>query len=210
METLPLIPTSVITKSLLLGVSDCSVKAKRIWLGFLMSASLLCTTDAIVQAARGYVKEQLQAAMDDCKSTLPPDISQADLVIAMQQDEAVQEWHQARLRLEGEYGDKTWQYIFVQTKNPNAFVTEILPQRFFITSSMLQIAETSDELAVVLGHEGEKVERLATVVGCAVINSMSCVCRTVYNSFASLAWTCFEYKLGGNDTANSRSLVAVD
>ena len=111
-------------------------------------------TDAIVQAAREYVKEQLQAAMDDCKSKLPPDISQADLVTAMQNDEAVQEWQQARLRLEGEYGDKTWQYIFVQTKNPNAFVTEILPQRFFITSSMLQIAETSDELAVVLGHEG--------------------------------------------------------
>jgi Zn-dependent protease with chaperone function len=112
------------------------------------------TTDAIVQAARDYVKDQLQAAMDDCKAKLPPDISQEHLIMAYQRDETVQEWHQARLRLEGEYGDKTWQYIFIQTKMPNAFVTEILPQRFFITSSMLQIAETSDELAVVLGHEG--------------------------------------------------------
>ncbi|GKY92983.1 hypothetical protein MPSEU_000266900 [Mayamaea pseudoterrestris] len=108
---------------------------------------------AIIQAARDYAKEQLQTAMDDCKTKLPPDISQQDLMIALQRDELVQEWQTARLRLEGEYGDKQWQYIFIHTPNPNAFVTEILPQRFFITSSMLQIAETSDELAVVLGHE---------------------------------------------------------
>lgn len=110
--------------------------------------------DAIVRAASNYVKEQLQIAINECKAKLPPDITEADLIEALQYDEKVDEWHKARLRLEGERADKLWQYIFIETASPNAFVTEILPQRFFITSSMLQIAETSDELAVVLGHEG--------------------------------------------------------
>jgi Zn-dependent protease with chaperone function len=116
--------------------------------------SFTCLADAIVRAASGHIQEQLQQARNDCQATLPSDISQADLLIALQRDPQVQEWEQARLRLEGEYADKQWQYIFIDSKLPNAFVTEILPQRFFITSSMLEIAETSDELALILGHEG--------------------------------------------------------
>ena len=46
-----------------------------------------------------------------------------------------------------------WQYVFVQSKEPNAFVSEVLPQRFFITTAMLDIATTPDELALILGHE---------------------------------------------------------
>lgn len=46
-----------------------------------------------------------------------------------------------------------WQFLFLESPAPNAFVTEILPQRFFITSSMLEIATTPDEWAIVLGHE---------------------------------------------------------
>ncbi|KAL7577371.1 hypothetical protein ACA910_002101 [Epithemia clementina (nom. ined.)] len=46
-----------------------------------------------------------------------------------------------------------WQYVFVQSAQPNAFVSEVLPQRFFITTAMLDIATTPDELALVLGHE---------------------------------------------------------
>ena len=46
-----------------------------------------------------------------------------------------------------------WQYVFVKSSQPNAFVSEVLPQRFFITTGMLEVATTPDELALILGHE---------------------------------------------------------
>jgi len=46
-----------------------------------------------------------------------------------------------------------WQYVFIQSEQPNAFVSEILPQRFFITSAMMELATNQNELAMVLGHE---------------------------------------------------------
>uniref|UniRef100_A0A7S1UWR7 Peptidase M48 domain-containing protein n=2 Tax=Grammatophora oceanica TaxID=210454 RepID=A0A7S1UWR7_9STRA len=53
-------------------------------------------------------------------------------------------------RLEGD-----WIYMVIDTKLPNAFVTELLPKRIFVTTAMLQpsVIANDDELAMVLGHE---------------------------------------------------------
>jgi Zn-dependent protease with chaperone function len=108
----------------------------------------------IVSTARKYVENKLEGAMQHVKQKLPPDISPETQLRAMEADSNVQFWYQARLRLEGEAVIKQpWQYIFIESAAPNAFVTEILPRRFFITTAMLKVAETPDELAVVLGHE---------------------------------------------------------
>jgi len=108
----------------------------------------------IVSTARDYVEAELEQAMDKVKSKLPDDISPEAELLAMEVSESVQFWYHARLRLEGEAVVKQpWLYIFIESDAPNAFVTEILPRRFFITTGMLQVAETPDELAVVLGHE---------------------------------------------------------
>lgn len=108
----------------------------------------------IVSTARDYVELELEEAMEKVKSILPDDVTPEDELLAMEKSESVQFWYHARLRLEGEAVVKQpWQYIFIESDSPNAFVTEILPRRFFITTSMLKIAETPDELAVVLGHE---------------------------------------------------------
>ena len=109
----------------------------------------------IVSAARGYVEEKLQEEMARVRAKLPQDITDQDAILQLiQEDENVQYWLDARYRLQGEQVEnKIWQYVFIESKVPNAFVTEMLPQSFFITTAMLQVAETHDELAVVLGHE---------------------------------------------------------
>jgi Zn-dependent protease with chaperone function len=108
----------------------------------------------IIEAAREHVQEELTSAMAAVKEKLPEDIDEASALIQYDKDPTVQYWHQARLRIMGEeVVSRPWQYIFIQSPAPNAFVTEILPRRFFITSAMLDVATTADELGMVLGHE---------------------------------------------------------
>jgi Zn-dependent protease with chaperone function len=108
----------------------------------------------VISAARNIVESKLQHAMTVVKSKLPPDISPENELLAMSTDPDVQFYYNARLRINGEQIDNSmWQYIFIDSPTPNAFVTEVLPRKFFITTAMLQVATTPDELAVVLGHE---------------------------------------------------------
>ena len=108
----------------------------------------------IVQSARNLVETELQTAMEAVRRQLPADVTRQQEVAAMLNNDEVVFWDQARLRLEGENVEhQPWEFVFIQSTAPNAFVTEILPRRFFITTAMLQLATTPDELAVVLGHE---------------------------------------------------------
>jgi Zn-dependent protease with chaperone function len=117
----------------------------------------------IVCAARELVQEELDAALRVTASSLPPDSTMEQVQIHVQQDPAVQFWRSARERLVGEeLSNVAWQYIVVETPSPNAFVTEILPRAFFITTSLLKVATTPDELAVILGHESTYLDPFAT------------------------------------------------
>ena len=108
----------------------------------------------IIAAARDIVEAKLQDAMIVVKSKLPNDISPENELLAMSSDPTVQFYYNARLRINGEQVENAmWQYIFIKSSTPNAFVTEVLPRKFFITTAMLQVATTPDELAIVLGHE---------------------------------------------------------
>ena len=47
-----------------------------------------------------------------------------------------------------------WRFVLIPTPVPNAFVSEILPHRIFITTALFdKFIESQDELALVLGHE---------------------------------------------------------
>jgi Zn-dependent protease with chaperone function len=107
----------------------------------------------IVCAARRYVVEQLEAAIQQVSAQLPADVTPEQAQAVLLQDERVQYWNAARMRLCGEDIQQPWYYHFIASPHPNAFVSEILPRRFFITTAMLDIARTPDELALVLGHE---------------------------------------------------------
>jgi Zn-dependent protease with chaperone function len=108
----------------------------------------------IIEAARAHVEEELTAAMAVVKEKLPDDIDKASALAEYEKDRDVDFWQQARFRLMGEeLESRPWKYVFIKSSAPNAFVTEILPRFFFISSSMLDVASTADELAMVLGHE---------------------------------------------------------
>jgi hypothetical protein len=109
----------------------------------------------IIASARGHVQEQLQAAIHQAMEELPSDATQSQLREALLANEQVQFWQAAQTRIQGENGEESWQYILIDSKLSNAFVMEMLPRKIFITTSMLKIAETANELAIVLGHEGQ-------------------------------------------------------
>jgi Zn-dependent protease with chaperone function len=65
------------------------------------------------------------------------------------ESEEVELWTKAQRHMEG-----PWRFVLVPSDIPNAFVTEVLPRRIFITTSFIDLFLASqDELALVLGHE---------------------------------------------------------
>jgi len=102
----------------------------------------------IMVAARILAAHKQQEAIEMVKSKLPQDIAPQPLVEILDQDEDYQKWTRAVEQLDG-----SWTYMLIDTQLPNAFVTEILPQHVFITTSMLNMIANEDELALVLGHE---------------------------------------------------------
>jgi Zn-dependent protease with chaperone function len=109
----------------------------------------------IVDSARNLVNDEFQKAIATVQSTLPSDLPAAEITALINKNETVQYWYNARLRVEGEdVNRRPWKYIILKSTEPNAFVTEVLPQHFFITTAMLEeLATTPDQLAFVLGHE---------------------------------------------------------
>eukprot|EP00339_Tiarina_fusa_P018498 CAMPEP_0117000704 /NCGR_PEP_ID=MMETSP0472-20121206/2956_1 /TAXON_ID=693140 ORGANISM="Tiarina fusus, Strain LIS" /NCGR_SAMPLE_ID=MMETSP0472 /ASSEMBLY_ACC=CAM_ASM_000603 /LENGTH=403 /DNA_ID=CAMNT_0004700483 /DNA_START=244 /DNA_END=1455 /DNA_ORIENTATION=- len=112
----------------------------------------------IIRAARRYVRGELHDAMGKARAKLGDvsGISDKDLMKKLNEDEDVEFWLNSLERIEGftKDGIQDWQYILVGTPVPNAFVTEVLPQRFFVTTGLFdEFIENDDELALVLGHE---------------------------------------------------------
>jgi Zn-dependent protease with chaperone function len=102
----------------------------------------------LVLVAKVFVKQQLKDVVTKIQAKLPSDITNEQLVKILETHREYQEWTVALKRLEGD-----WSYLLLETSLPNAFVTEILPQRIFITTAMFQFIENDDELALILGHE---------------------------------------------------------
>lgn len=108
----------------------------------------------ILQAAREHIRVHLKKACDDLEAKLPSDIPKHELAALRENDERTQYWLDAYLRVCGEREKpQPWEYVLIESPVPNAFVTEILPYRFFITTGMLELTENADQLALVLGHE---------------------------------------------------------
>jgi len=101
--------------------------------------------------ARKFVEEELQKVMSDRMQILPKDIvdDEKKLYRTLLKDDEFRLWAHAKQRMDGR-----WKYHLIASDIPNAFVSEILPQRIFVTTRMLeQFVKTDDEMALVLGHE---------------------------------------------------------
>lgn len=107
--------------------------------------------EKIVKAARSYVKEKLTEAVREATSQMPPEVLEDETLLyeLLERNEEVNLWTKARRHTEG-----PWRFILIPSTLPNAFVSEILPHRIFITTSLFEtFIESQDELALVLGHE---------------------------------------------------------
>ena len=112
----------------------------------------------IIRAARLHVREELNKAVQAAQEKLKNEtgLSELELRTKIHEDDEVAKWLAAQLRIEGETldGIENWQYILVGTPVPNAFVSQLLPQRFFVTTGLFdQFVTNDDELAMILGHE---------------------------------------------------------
>lgn len=108
----------------------------------------------LVQSAKAYLLEEIEAAEKEARKQLAPTATPEEVEEFFLKDKKVVKWREAYERLMGESPELCiWRYVFISSPFPNAFVTEVLPHRIFITTAMLDVAETPDELAFVLGHE---------------------------------------------------------
>jgi len=107
--------------------------------------------EKIVSVARSYVKEKLTEAVKVVTSRMPPEVLEDEdmLYQLLERDEDVNLLTRARKHVEG-----PWQFILIPSTVPNAFVSEILPHRIFVTTALFEtFIASQDELALVLGHE---------------------------------------------------------
>ena len=89
--------------------------------------------------------------MKEATSQLPPEVLEDEIWLyqVLERDDEVNLWTKARRHMEGH-----WQFVLIPSEVPNAFVSEILPRRIFVTTSLFEtFIESQDELALVLGHE---------------------------------------------------------
>jgi Peptidase family M48 len=111
----------------------------------------------IIQVARRYVRQQLGEAVEKAKEQYNDAFIKEDVLARkLNSDPKVEFWILALERIEGAAleGIDNWQYVLVDTPVPNAFVSEMLPQRFFVTTGLFkEFVDNDDELAMVLGHE---------------------------------------------------------
>jgi len=119
-----------------------------------LQAQTIRVGNDIIRVASLHVRQELVKALQAVTEKLPPDLSPEMVKKICQKDESVKFWEAALYRVEGEDLHIPWKYVLVDSPLPNAFVSEILPQRFFITRSMFEyFIGNEDELAVILGHE---------------------------------------------------------
>ena len=107
--------------------------------------------EKIVKVAQSFVKDKLREAVKEATSHMPPEVLDNEELLyqVLEQNDEVNLWTKARRHMEG-----PWRFVLIPSPMPNAFVSEILPHRIFVTTSMFEkFVSSQDELALVLGHE---------------------------------------------------------
>lgn len=113
----------------------------------------------IIRVAQKFVREELSKATANAKASLKDkedELTEIEYIRLLNGDQKVQEWTNALELIEGYTvdGAQDWQYVLINTPVPNAFVSEMLPQRFFVTTGLFEeFVKNDDELAMILGHE---------------------------------------------------------
>lgn len=107
--------------------------------------------EKVIKVAQSYVKGKLMDAVREATAQMPPEIvkDRNKLHEALLENDEVELWTKASKHMEG-----PWRFVLIPSPIDNAFVSEVLPRRIFITTSFIEsFIESQDELALVLGHE---------------------------------------------------------
>jgi Zn-dependent protease with chaperone function len=113
----------------------------------------------IIEQAKLHIERELEKAETEARaallaSTESTGLSEDEIVTKVAKSRSVSKWQEAKWRVIGSDLDtEPWRFVFVDGPGPNAWVAELLPKRIFITTSLLDFADTIDEVAFVLGHE---------------------------------------------------------
>lgn len=76
----------------------------------------------------------------------------SQIVQKMRQDEIFRHWRDANDRMGS--GHSSWKMIMIESDVPKAFVSELFPHTFFITTAMIGgFVSNADEFAFLIGHE---------------------------------------------------------
>ena len=109
----------------------------------------------IVKSASKKVETLLTDGIQKKLDELPKyDPTDADKMLELvtkivAESEEIQFWLKALNRIEG-----TWEFVLIDSKLANAFVSEVFPKKIFITTGLFdEFIENDDELGLVLGHE---------------------------------------------------------
>mmetsp|Transcript_11897 Transcript_11897/g.27790 ORF Transcript_11897/g.27790 Transcript_11897/m.27790 type:complete len:439 (+) Transcript_11897:167-1483(+) len=113
----------------------------------------------ILTAAKTYVRAEFNFAVKEAKEEIMKDevyVKDKRLAKLINQDPEVEYWVRALEHIEGASleGIENWSYVLISSPIPNAFVSEMLPQKIFITTGLFdKFVNNDDELALILGHE---------------------------------------------------------
>ena len=112
----------------------------------------------VINSSIRYVRQNLEEAVESAKERIDEEVRKDEVKLAKKllEDSKVAFWAESLERLEGAQleGIENWQYVLVKSPIPNAFVSEMLPQRLFVTTGLFdQFVDNDDELAMILGHE---------------------------------------------------------
>eukprot|EP00534_Pseudo-nitzschia_fraudulenta_P000998 CAMPEP_0201117586 /NCGR_PEP_ID=MMETSP0850-20130426/1551_1 /ASSEMBLY_ACC=CAM_ASM_000622 /TAXON_ID=183588 /ORGANISM="Pseudo-nitzschia fraudulenta, Strain WWA7" /LENGTH=394 /DNA_ID=CAMNT_0047382017 /DNA_START=303 /DNA_END=1487 /DNA_ORIENTATION=- len=113
----------------------------------------------ILKSARTYVRENFEDAVEKAKDEIMKDdvyIKEQKLAKLLNENSDVKVCVAALERIEGAAleGIQNWSYVLISSPIPNAFVSEMLPQKIFVTTGLFdEIVNNDDELAMILGHE---------------------------------------------------------
>ena len=124
-----------------------------------------CVAQQIIQIGRKHIDIEIEKAKETVRTNFVKsanaeteeemELLQEQLEGLYDKDHDVKFWTEAKSRMDGdELNVEPWRFIFVGGgASPNAWVTELLPKRVFITKSLLDFVQNVDEMAFILGHE---------------------------------------------------------
>jgi len=113
----------------------------------------------ILKSAQKYVRKNFEEAVEKARDKImegETNIKEQQLAKLLNEDSEVQFWVAALEHVEGPAleGIQNWSYVLISSPLSNAFVSEMLPQKIFVTTGLFdKYVNNDDELAMILGHE---------------------------------------------------------